>query len=413
MNSNETTVDFTYDKLEEKIGEEIERILIDVYNSHITPNQHIQFPDYKDIDLFCRNESEITNLLLLQVLLSKIRIVMEIYREKIYENEEVNQIRQHYYEKKNIIAPNDNTLSELEPQNELQIINPNLLLPSFPLKENDAKQLKQNTDIIQLLYNLKCIKHCLIVSSRDIEKIFSYPLSFLKLNEKVVKFSFEYIQIEEYSRAILNDEVISRILLQIKTIDKTNLILKDIDNDPLSPSNETARLIEFIDQRIQILELYQETKNTKQLIEELENSLLKGNKDNIIDKSTPLDNVTKTSNVSQNTNQILTQNPFTIQSNTKPQKKNKRTSEQKAKELDIDQLVNYILQEDENKGKKNKKKKNKLKTNNKEDIQDEIDKEIETVKESFKNNSCNKYLVRKIQPCISQDWINTISNSTL
>ena len=58
---------------------------------------------------------------------------------------------------------------------------------------------------------------------------------------------------------------------------------------------------------------YQETKNTKQLIEELENSLLKGNKDNIIDKSTPLDNVTKTSNVSQNTNQILTQNPFTIQ----------------------------------------------------------------------------------------------------
>ena len=49
----------------------------------------------------------------------------------------------------------------------------------------------------------------------------------------------------------------------------------------------------------------------------------------------------------------------------------------------------------------------------KEDIQDEIDKEIETVKESFKNNSCNKYLVRKIQPCISQDWINTISNSTI
>ena len=180
MNSNETTVDFTYDKLEEKIGEEIERILIDVYNSHITPNQHIQFPDYKDIDLFCRNESEITNLLLLQVLLSKIRIVMEIYREKIYENEEVNQIRQHYYEKKNIIAPNDNTLSEVEPQNELQIINPNLLLPSFPLKENDAKQLKQNTDIIQLLYNLKCIKHCLIVSSRDIEKIFSLSIEHIK-----------------------------------------------------------------------------------------------------------------------------------------------------------------------------------------------------------------------------------------
>ena len=59
------------------------------------------------------------------------------------------------------------------------------------------------------------------------------------------------------------------------------------------------------------------------------------------------------------------------------------------------------------------KKKNKIKTNNKDDIQDEIDKEIETVKESFKSSSCNKYLVRKIQPCISQDWINTISNSTL
>ena len=42
---------------------------------------------------------------------------------------------------------------------------------------------------------------------------------------------------------------------------------------------------------------------------------------------------------------------------------------------------------------------------------EEGDKEIESVKKSIKNDSCNKYSIRKKQPHISQDWINSITVS--
>ena len=82
--------------------------------------------------------------------------------------------------------------------------------------------------------------------------------------------------------------------------------------------------------------------------------------------------------------------------------------------------MNYILQNDKS-GKKSKKKKNKKSKTNNADInnatieerpqKEEGDKEIESVKKSIKNDSCNKYSIRKIQPHISQDWINSITVS--
>ena len=80
-------------------------------------------------------------------------------------------------------------------------------------------------------------------------------------------------------------------------------------------------------------------------------------------------------------------------------KKNKE--KQEMKDLDIDQLVNYISEN--GKTKKSKKKKSKNKKNK---INNTEDEEIQRVKEIFKQDSCNRYLIRKITPLISQDWLN-------
>ena len=36
--------------------------------------------------------------------------------------------------------------------------------------------------------------------------------------------------------------------------------------------------------------------------------------------------------------------------------------------------------------------------------------EIQMIKKSFIENSCNKYSIRKIRPNINQEWINNIIN---
>ena len=38
--------------------------------------------------------------------------------------------------------------------------------------------------------------------------------------------------------------------------------------------------------------------------------------------------------------------------------------------------------------------------------QSEEEKEINKIKEQFSKDSCNRYLIRKIIPYISQEWIN-------
>ena len=80
--------------------------------------------------------------------------------------------------------------------------------------------------------------------------------------------------------------------------------------------------------------------------------------------------------------------------------------EEKTKNLDIDALVNYIS---ENGSKGNKKKKQKKKKNKNSPTNANIserENEITKIKTQFVKDSCKKYLIRKIIPYISQEWIN-------
>ena len=97
--------------------------------------------------------------------------------------------------------------------------------------------------------------------------------------------------------------------------------------------------------------------------------------------------------------------------------------EKDVKDLDNEQLYQYIQNDD--KKPKSKKKKNKKVKNQKEKekIEEEEnekeneneseklteeDKEINLIKRNILNNSCNKYSIRKIRPTLSKEWVNKI-----
>jgi hypothetical protein len=85
---------------------------------------------------------------------------------------------------------------------------------------------------------------------------------------------------------------------------------------------------------------------------------------------------------------------------------------QKVKDMGVDDLINYINQED-NKPKKSKKKnkKNKNIKTEKPMCKDKIETEIEEFKTILKLTSVRAYTVRKIKPTFSKEWITGICKS--
>jgi hypothetical protein len=89
---------------------------------------------------------------------------------------------------------------------------------------------------------------------------------------------------------------------------------------------------------------------------------------------------------------------------------------QKIKEMGVDDLINFINQED-NKPKKIKKKNNKknknLKIIEKPLGKDKIDSEIEEFKNILKLTSVHKFTVRKIKPIFSDEWLSSLQKVLL
>lgn len=412
---------------ENSLGENIESILIDIYNSHISHDSkydEILLQYEQNFEPLCEGLLEIPNLRILQILLDKIKLILKGYKALILQKTEIKRIRQSYLkmiEKKFQSLKTKDIKIEIEKYNEDNSICNSLLLPAYQIEDCDNTQNNKNI-ITNFLNDLYYIKNALLSAGADIERIFKHSLTFLKENNNIVKFDFEMIHIEEFSKNILYDDFISLLLLEIKKKQFDGIIpmLHYIEDNALLPSKEATRMSEFISKRIK--EIYK-TKRTQrsQLIDEMKNKINQK-------QSISFDSVSKTSNFENESDNSTTE---TIQlkgsekvlieqktTSPKPTSTKKTHQNNETKELDIDQLVDYILQNDKS-GKKNKKKKNKKNKTISPDInfntieedfhKEEKDKEIENVKLSIKNNSFNKYEVRKIQPHISQDWINSIT----
>ena len=288
-----------------------------------------------------------------------------------------------------------------------------------------------------MLRELINIKKTLKISSKEIEGIFKYPLSILKdENGKKIKFSVELMQCEEFCKTLLNDELISALLSQIKNIftqikiPKYTKWIEELEEN-CNHKNEMTRFVEYINDKLD-----DQKRNSN------------NNNDNYLDESNGEENT----NNDAIENKIEKESIFSLNKNSsndgnesgkKVKKKknnkngnNKNENESDEKEnnkqelnfKDIDELLNYI--NDETDSKKSKKKgkrakKNKKQNNNLEDNQldnneangnndesnlnDEFKKEFENFKKDIERNSCNLHDIKKITPCLSDEFIENIS----
>jgi len=461
--------------IEENFNNEIERILIEIYNrnisiittgnyselnKNISENKDIE----KQIKKYLKRKNLKTNLLVLKSLCIKIRELVGKYREKVFEIGDIKNIYDANQSKRqliinnqiihcnNSIGSNVTTNSNSNSYCESYVEEDNLMKNNLLINVQDEIAGKGLSNI--LLKELLNIKKTLEISSKEIECIFKYPLNILKdENGKKIKFSVELIQCEEFCKIILNDELISTLLNQIKgvayqiKIQKYIKLIKELE-DNCEHKNEMSKFMEYINDKLNIIN-EEENQND---INENEND---GNEvnENDINENEVNDNyineINENNNNNNNSDNYIEEinensineeeNGFNINNencNNETSKKNKKKKE-KNNEIeynkendnemyfeDIDELLKYInddtdLKKGRKKGKKNKKNKkqnnNTIKEKNMNDsnysLDDDFKKEFEDFKRDIEKNTFFAYDVNKINPCISDEFLSKITSN--
>ena len=468
--------------IEDNFSSEIERILIEIYNKNISiissgeyneinnNKSNYEIEDFeKQIKKYLKKQNFKTNLLVLKCLSNKIKELVGKYREKVFEIDEIKKIYDaNKLRRENTINPrvhsNNSVGSNLATNsnssydsnnNEDDLFYRNTLL----LKIQDEITGKGITNI--LLRELINIKKTLKISSKEIENIFKYPLSILRNdNGKKIKFSIELMQLEEFCKILLNDELISTLLLQMKLVFsqfKMPEIIQLIEQvqDESTHNNEMTRFDKYINEKLGLnLNENNNTNNNNagsDFLNELNNQETLYD---IIDQQIK-DNTFNLNNSENNNNSISNNEKNSIldksnkNSNKKKGKKKKKEKEidtnseidnNKCNFEDIDELVNYINETESKKRKKNRKnKKNKKQNlnNNKsekedfkninnninennqcnnevkddlenENVNDEFDKEFKKFKEDILKDTIEIYDINKINVYLSEGFLEKL-----
>ena len=431
--------------IEENFNNEIERILIEIYNKNISlissgncseinkTNGEIEDIE-KQIKKYLKRENLKTNLLVLRSLGNKIKELVGKYKEKVFEIEELKNLHnalqrqilnEQIYRNNNSlesnVATNSNSNGSL---NNSYLEDENFLKNNLILNPQDELSGKGISHI--LLRELINIKRTLKISSKEIEGIFRYPLNILKdENGKKIKFSVELMQREEFCKILLNDELISSLLTQIKDIfsrSKNQEVTKwllELDEN-YEHKNEMTRFIEYINDKLSIKKNNENKNDNSNYLEELKNKEeINEQNEKIYEKE--VEEINK---------------KIKKKRNKKIENKNKiNNQEEKMNELqfkDIDEILNYINDEtDSKKGKKKckKAKKNKNKKINKEEEKEKeneinkeknnycenedllnFEKEFQNFKEELTKDTMYVYEINnKIKPCLSENFLNQIS----
>ena len=258
--------------IEENFNNEIERILIEIYNKNISlisagncgeiskNSGEIQDIE-KQIKKYLKRENLKTNLLVLKSLGNKIKELIGKYKEKVYEIEELKTLqnalqRQIFKNNNNSVESNVATNSNSNGSYNNSYIEEENGKNNLTLNSHDEINEKGIPHI--LLRELINIKRTLKISSKEIEGIFKYPLNILKdENGKKIKFSIELMQREEFCKILLNDEIISTLLTQIRDMfcklknSEINKWLFELDEN-YEHKNEMTRFIEYINDKLSI-----------------------------------------------------------------------------------------------------------------------------------------------------------------
>ena len=429
--------------IEENFNNEIERILIEIYNKNISlissgncseinkTNGEIEDIE-KQIKKYLKRENLKTNLLVLRSLGNKIKELVGKYKEKVFEIEELKNLHnalqrqilnEQIYRNNNSlesnVATNSNSNGSL---NNSYLEDENFLKNNLILNPQDELSGKGISHI--LLRELINIKRTLKISSKEIEGIFRYPLNILKdENGKKIKFSVELMQREEFCKILLNDELISSLLTQIKDIfsrsknpEVTKWLLELDEN--YEHKNEMTRFIEYINDKLSIKKNNENKNDNSNYLEELKNKEeINEQNEKIYEKE-----------VEEINKKIKKKRNKKIENNNKMNNQEEKMNELQFK--DIDEILNYINDEtDSKKGKKKckKAKKNKNKKFNKEEEKENeinkeknnynenedslnFEKEFQNFKEELTKDTMYVYEINnKIKPCLSENFLNQIS----
>ena len=431
--------------IEENFNNEIERILIEIYNKNISlisagncgeiskncgEIQDIE----KQIKKYLKRENLKTNLLVLKSLGNKIKELIGKYKEKVYEIEELKTLqnalqRQIFKNNNNSVESNVATNSNSNGSYNNSYIEEENGKNNLTLNSHDEINEKGIPHI--LLRELINIKRTLKISSKEIEGIFKYPLNILKdENGKKIKFSIELMQREEFCKILLNDEIISTLLTQIRDMfcklknSEINKWLFELDEN-YEHKNEMTRFIEYINDKLSIKNKNNNTNNENNIENNNYLDELKFNKDK---NEAMFEQI--------NNDEILKKEIEELNKKIK-RKKNKKNEkinkqEEQIDELkfkDIDEILNYINDDTDSKkgkkrNKKTKKNKNKkLKEEEKENQTKEekknfnenedslkFEKEFENFKEDLVKDTLYIYEINnKIKPCLSESFLDNIS----
>ena len=415
--------------LEENLSNEIERILIEIYNKNISLISSGNYNDInknkneiedieKQIKKFLKKKNFKTNLLVLKCLSNKIKELVGKYKEKVFEIEEIKTLYDTCKLKmqllrNNQIIGNNNSVGSNDATNlnsSYDSSEENFFKNNFLLNVQNELTGKGVSNI--LLRELINIKKTLKISSKEIEGIFKYPLNLLK-NEKgkKIKFSVELMQSEEFCKTLLNDEFIYNLLSQMKgifsQISIPNLtqwieeVVEDCDH-----KNEMTRFVKYINEKLGITNENNDINKNEsnnylgeyKMKESIKNNTLEEQIDKNIAFS--LDTGSSTEGVVyKNDNIVKSQNSkdfeeYKINNDTsnkktknKKQKKNESENNNENNKLnfkDIDELLNYI--NDETDSKKGKKKNKKGRKNKKQNNSNKETEDNNTVKNRENNN---------------------------
>ena len=446
--------------IEENFNNEIERILIEIYNKNISivssgyynyneinkNNSEIEDIE-KQIKKYLKRENFKTILLVLKSLSNKIKELVGKYKEKVFEIEDIkniydaNQLKRQILLSNQIIhcnnsiesnvATNSNSNSPCESFNEEEnYIKNNLLLN---VKDEIAGKGIANI----LLRELINIKKTLKISSKEIEGIFKYPLNILKdENGKKIKFSVELMQCEEFCKTLLSDELISTLLNQIKSIfyrikvPKYIKLIEELEENCIH-KNEMTRFVEYINDRLDDIKRNSNNNNDNDLDESNgEENINSDIIENKIEKETDFSLNKSSSNESNEASKKIAKkkNNNKNKNNKNEIDENNKNNDKEMTFKDLDELLNYINEDsDSKKGKKKsrKSKKNKKQNNSTKDNQQEkkendensddnifdedFEKEFENFKNDIESNTIHFNDINKTKPCLSENFLEIIS----
>ena len=462
---------------EENYNNEIERILIEIYNKNISLISSGSYIDIeknkyeledieKQIKKYLKKKNFKTNLLVLKCLSKKIKELVEKYKEKVFEIDEIKTIHELYNKRiiqiNNQIYHNNNSVGSNVATNSNSSYDSNFNDEEILIKNNniflniqDEIKGKEITNV--MLKELINIKKTLKISSKEIESIFRYPLSLLKNeNGKKIKFSVELMQSEEFCNTLLQDKFINSLLIKMKEFTSQQnsdiiQLIEEVEKD-CEHKNEMTRFVKYINEKLGIQNENNENNNYLDEYKIKENL---SNKVCTIDTGFSTDGNTYINDkIIKNTNSICSEyeeeyiNNNKNSSNKKSKKKKKKNNEEEKKVendkinfKDIDELLNYINDEtDSKKGKKRGKKcrknkkqnninkdtekeneeKNKLKSdinnsfgmNNYEENKDqEFEQLFNDFKRDIEKDSVYAYDINKIEACLSNNFITNKCNN--